>query len=230
MRPEDAPPKVGRVVLLSGGLDSAVTLAAMAACGPVTALFVDYGQAAAMPEREAARRQAVAYKARLEEVSLPFVARWSRNPLFPGGEPPTPASLDGEAARESARAVWVPARNALLLTVGACLAESVGYAAVAMGFNAEEAGTFPDNSIEFAQAGTEFLSLGTLSGVRVEAPLARMRKDEIVLLGLRLGAPIGEVWSCYKGGETMCGCCESCLRLKRALACCPGSPLLRFLR
>ena len=222
----------GCVVLLSGGLDSAVLLGLLASRGErLVALFADYGQAALPRELEAARALAEHYSAPLEVVKLPFLASWSRSALH-AGEPPRPGSLEGEAARRSARSVWVPARNAVLLSVAAALAESGGMKTVAFGANAEEGAAFPDNSAAFAAAAAEFLRLGTMAGVTVEAPLAALDKRGVAELGLRLGVPLRLVWSCYRAGRSMCGACESCLRFERALRAAGAPPqlLARFER
>jgi 7-cyano-7-deazaguanine synthase in queuosine biosynthesis len=64
---------------------------------------------------------------------------------------------------------------------------------------------------------TSALALSTLSGVAVESPTAGLTKPEIVRKGVEVGAPLAHVWSCYEAGPWMCGACESCARLVRAL-------------
>ena len=112
----------------------------------------------------------------------------------------------------SAAAVWVPARNVVLVAVAAALAEALGADAVVPGFNREEAATFADNSAAFATACEAVLRLGTRSGVRVVAPTLAMDKDAIVATARTLGFSAADFWSCYEGGPSPCGRCESCLR------------------
>ena len=99
---------------------------------------------------------------------------------------------------------------------------------VIAGFNAEEAVTFPDNSPAFISAANKALSYSTLSRVQVLSPTSDLNKTEIVRLGMEIDAPLDLVWSCYEGGEVMCGVCESCMRLRRALVS-AGSELSKVL-
>ena len=115
-------------------------------------------------------------------------------------------------AMASARAVWVPARNAVFVSIAAALAETVGAGCVIAGFNREEAATFPDNSRAFLEAATAFLGLGTRDGMRVESPTVDWDKPRIVAEAQRLGFVQDDFWSCYDGGERPCGRCESCVR------------------
>ncbi len=218
------------VALLSGGLDSAVALAAARGQGEgeiVLALTADYGQVAASREIAAARAIASALGVPHRVVALPFLAEAMMggrpHPLVDASvAPPEPSAAEiergGEAARRSAEAVWVPNRNGLLVNVAAAFAEATGASRVVTGFNREEAETFPDNSLAFVEAANRALALSTRTGVRVESPTAALDKKDIVALGRKLGAPIERIWSCYRSGPRMCGRCESCRRLKRALS------------
>lgn len=213
------------VALLSGGLDSVV--ATTAACrggglpGVSLALTFDYGQRSA--ERELAAARAVAGELGLEwkAVGLPWLAELVPPALAREMAPPPEtdeAALDEpEEARRRARTVWVPNRNGVFLNIAASFAEKLGAGSVVVGFNREEAASFPDNSREFMERATAALEISTLSRVRVVSPTAGLSKAEIVKLGIELGAPLAHVWSCYEGGEMMCGRCESCARLLRAL-------------
>ncbi|MDL5502432.1 MAG: 7-cyano-7-deazaguanine synthase, partial [Candidatus Methanoperedens sp.] len=96
------------------------------------------------------------------------------------------------------------------------LAENFKYDTIVTGFDAEEAATFPDNTIEFVKRFNEMLKFGTLTKTSVYAPLISMNKSDIVKRGLKIGAPLEWSWSCYNGSEKPCGTCESCLRRKRA--------------
>lgn len=208
----------GTVVLLSGGLDSLVTLAnSIRNTGRIVGLFFDYGQIALEAEHKAASAQALHYDIELECVKLPFLPAWSNGALFGGAAMPEPDNLDGADAAASAAGVWVPARNAVMLSIAACYAEAKGFGFIAMGFNREEGATFSDNSSEFARTADKFVMLGTNNKVRLLAPLLNLTKTEIVESGISLLAPLHLVWSCYRGDDLMCGVCESCRRLKRAL-------------
>jgi 7-cyano-7-deazaguanine synthase len=210
------------VVLLSGGLDSAVNLKlALEETGVALALTFDYGQKAAAREINAAAAMCRALGASHRVIELPWLAEICSTALVnPELEPPrlTPEQL-GEARvteGETARAVWVPNRNGIFIAIAAAFAESLGAGLVVTGFNAEEAATFPDNSAAFAAAATESLRFSTANGVRVRSYTQDLTKSGIVRLGRKIGAPLELVWSCYYGGDAPCGECESCVRFMRA--------------
>ncbi|MDI6709450.1 MAG: 7-cyano-7-deazaguanine synthase QueC [Thermoanaerobacterales bacterium] len=210
------------VILLSGGLDSAVNLAfGVRNFRFRMAITAHYGQMAAEREISAARALAAHYGVPHQTVDLPFMRGPGGGALLGCGTvpEPDPAALDDPAqAAASARRVWVPNRNGLLVNVAAFFAEAMGCTRIVCGFNREEAATFPDNSEEFVAAVNDALRRSTLCGVQVVSFTQRLSKDEIVSLGDTLGVPWELIWSCYRGGEKPCGSCESCRRLARAVA------------
>lgn len=212
------------IVLLSGGLDSTVALALYLEKDAVDlAITFDYGQRASEQEIFAARRIADHYRIPHKVVPLPFlqeqtfsalVNRSEELPLLELGELD---DLEGQA-QKSARQVWVPNRNGLFLNIAAVYAENMGEQAVLItGFNSEEAATFPDNSLEFMAAINRCFTFSTQNHVTVISETSILTKREIVREGLRLSVPFEIIWSCYESGERVCGQCESCQRLKRAL-------------
>ncbi len=211
-----------QIVLLSGGLDSAVCLAKAVREGEVRlALNFSYGQRAEQRERESARSLAEHYGVPFESLELPFLKELTATALVADGVPlpePTPEELDDpQKGRENALRVWVPNRNGLFVNIAACYAESLGCEAIVAGFNAEEARSYPDNSVGFVEAVNRAFSYSTRTGVRLFSYTQGLTKAEIARLGAELGLPFGLLWSCYRGEERMCGRCESCRRLRRAL-------------
>ena len=87
---------------------------------------------------------------------------------------------------------------------------------IIVGFNKEEAITFPDNSEEFVKSINNTLNLSTFSQVQVKSYTLQMNKKEIVQLGKSIGVNFDMIWSCYEGGKKPCGFCESCLRTQAA--------------
>lgn len=210
------------IVLLSGGLDSTVAAYLLRPeIEPVLALTVDYGQKAARRELGASYAIALRLGIPHRTVFIPFLREAARGALVdPRVAPPEPmaSELDdtqGAAAR-SALAVWVPNRNAVLISMAATWAEVNQVEHVVCGFNREEAETFPDNSRGFLDAMNATLKFSTRNGVTVIAPTIEMDKVEMQKAGLRAGAPLELVWSCYLGGDHPCGRCESCRRFQRA--------------
>ena len=116
----------------------------------------------------------------------------------------------------SAKAVWVPNRNGVMLNIAGSFAESRECDYLIVGFNGEEAGTFPDNSLAYVQAMDRAFSYSTQNGVKIMAPLIELGKTEIVRRALEAKAPLEYSWSCYHGREIPCGECESCVRRARA--------------
>lgn len=204
------------VALLSGGLDSGVAAACIQRAGHSLAacLFFDYGQRAARREQAAAAALARRWQAPFQTIELPWLgvlaARTGSRLVVEAELPHGTIERPGDA--RSAAAVWVPARNAVFVAIGAAHAEALGAAILVAGWNREEAATFPDNSAAFLRAADQFLALGTRSAVAVESPTLLWDKAEIVAEAKRLGFVPSDFWSCYDGGVQPCGRCESCLR------------------
>ncbi|GAV22519.1 7-cyano-7-deazaguanine synthase QueC [Carboxydothermus pertinax] len=207
------------IVLLSAGLDSTVSLAyGVKTFEVILGLTINYGQKAAKKEIEHSQKILNFYGIPQEIIELPFLQKITKTSLVAECEE-IPANVDlesDEATKISMAKVWVPNRNGLFINIAAAYAESLGAKYIITGFNAEEAQTFSDNSREFVEASNLALSYSTLNKVEVVSFTQNLEKAEIYRLGIELKAPLDLVWSCYYGGEEMCGKCESCLRLIRA--------------
>jgi 7-cyano-7-deazaguanine synthase len=211
------------VVLLSGGLDSTVSLAQSLREGMVKlCLTFDYGQRAAAREISAAVRLAGHYGLDHKVLKIDFLGEITGTALVDRKKsipvPKTDELDDLSVTMQSAAAVWVPNRNGVFINIAAAFAEALGCGQVVTGFNREEAATFPDNTLEYVRAASQALSYSTANKVRVVSYTQMLDKVEIVNLGKRLGVPFNLVWSCYLDREVMCGECESCRRFYRAMA------------
>lgn len=208
------------VILLSGGLDSLVSLAAAIDKGVKVclALTFDYGQRAAEDEISAAKEICRIYNIKHKVIKLPFLSEISNSALNNNTD-----NLEFETLNEdSMKAVWVPNRNGLFLNIAAAFCDAAGYNSIIIGANKEEAGTFSDNSKEFCKVAGEFFKYSTLKGVKVFAPLIDMEKYEIINHALELGVNLRLLKSCYNAEDKFsakkhCGVCESCKRLKAAI-------------
>ncbi len=210
------------VVLLSGGMDSATALAVAAASHrSVHCLTVLYGQRHAREVRSARNL------ARFFHVDRHHVVRLPLGPLLRSAltNRSRPLPHAGRAARRGAiPATYVPARNTILLSVALGYAESVGADSVYIGANAIDYSGYPDCRPEYFRAFEHLARLATRAGVeqrwalRVEAPLLRLSKADIVRLGERLGVPWAMTWSCYAGGVRPCGRCDSCVLRAKGFA------------
>lgn len=204
------------ICLLSGGLDSTVTLAYALHQGfEVTALTINYGQ---RHKRELDAARAVAAHYKVPHMIMEFPLTGFRSALTDESIP-VPDRKPEEIGYDIPE-TYVPARNIVFLSLAAGLAESVDASAVFIGANAIDYSGYPDCRPEFFQAFEEMLEVGTKRGVlghpvRIEHPILKKTKAEIVKLGLKLEAPLHLTWSCYRGGEKACSHCDSCvLRLK----------------
>lgn len=208
------------VVLLSGGLDSSVAMMiAKEKYGIECALTMNYGQRAAKREIEAARKLCETIGAEHQVVELPWLGGLTATSLVDeAAELPfvSEESLDGsQQSLSRSLEVWVPNRNGLFANIAASFADARGSAVIVMGLNAEEGDAFPDNTPDFADAATNEFLHSTLAHSKLISPTIHMKKDEIAKHALRLDVA-SVFWSCYHGGERMCGRCESCARTLRA--------------
>jgi len=210
------------ITLFSGGLDSAVaTLLARRRYKIALALTFDYGQRAARQEIEAANAFCKHYKIHHEVIKLPWLHTISHSSLTQSSKslPTFEARELGEKKnkeKKSARAVWVPNRNAVFTNIAAAYAEAKRCDVIVAGFNAEEATTFPDNSMRFIETSNKLFSSSTLSHPKLVSPTQKMKKIEIARNAVKLKLIPDFFWSCYEGGAKMCGQCESCARTIRA--------------
>lgn len=198
------------LVLLSGGLDSTVALClADRLFAEVTGVCFDYGQRSRI-ELERARAIARTVGVELVEVRLDLAA-WGGSRLF-GDEPVG-------VVRNTA---YVPARNLILLSLAAGIAEARDIDAVWIGTNASER-DYPDQSPEFVHRMQRVFDVGLRRSnegrpLRLGTPLAAVEKHAVVRIGMNLGAPIGLSWSCYQDGPDPCGVCGACEQRQEAFA------------
>jgi 7-cyano-7-deazaguanine synthase len=210
------------VILLSGGLDSFVSLAcAKEEYNIELALTFDYGQRASQKEISSSSEIAKYYKIEHKVINLPWLASITTTSLVNTAE--TLPQLDNseldimDVAQISAHKVWVPNRNGLFLNIAASFADTFAFTNIIFGANKEEASTFPDNSAVFIEKINQSLEYSTLAKPKVYSPLINHDKKGIVKLAIEHKIPFNLLRSCYTNEENHCGSCESCLRLKRAL-------------
>lgn len=198
------------IILLSGGLDSLVSLG-LGEYNVSLALTFDYGQKSVKDEIETSKKICEYYSIEHKVIKLEWLKDITRTALVSGDK--LPDKID----ENSAKKVWVPNRNGLFLNIAGSFADADGYDYILIGANREEAQTFPDNTAEFIDRINAEFEYSTQKQPKVVAPLINFDKNEIVKLALEKGIPLNFVKSCYAGGEKHCGKCESCIRLKSAL-------------
>jgi 7-cyano-7-deazaguanine synthase len=202
---------VKALVLLSGGIDSAVCLWwSRRQRWELSALTVDYHERPAAETRAVRDLLAAAGVRELVQVPLPFLKEISdlkkdglRNP-------------DLDAAPDS----YIPARNMVFYSVAGYYAETLGIPLIVGGHNGIDPKTFPDSSPDFFGHVNSLYRLGLWSygraPVAIKLPLAGKPKEEVVGMGRDLGVPFDRTWSCYFDGAKHCGRCPSCLERKAA--------------
>ena len=204
------------IVLLSGGLDSLVSLGAgIEKYGVSLALTFDYGQKSAEYEIDASRSICEYYGIEHKVIKLDWLKSVTHTALVGDKSIPEGAELDN--LEQSAKSVWVPNRNGLFLNIAGSIADGENYDYILIGANKEEGQTFPDNTQEFINRINAEFEYSTQKQPKVIAPLINYDKNAIVKLALEHKIPLEYVRSCYAGGVKHCGKCESCIRLKNAL-------------
>lgn len=198
------------IVLLSGGLDSTVTLSIAKDRGDEVALLhVNYGQRTESKELECFNNIAeyfcVAKKLVVDISHLKTI----------GGSALTDNSIEvptGNIDSSNIPVTYVPFRNAHLLAIAVSWAEIIGAGNIYIGAVEEDSSGYPDCRREFFDSYEKTISLGTKEGgIKITTPLIDMKKSEIVTKGVQLKTPLNLTWSCYKDEVNACGECDSCL-------------------
>lgn len=209
-------PPAPAVVLLSGGLDSATTLAIARAEGfACHALSFRYGQrhAVELVSAAAVAEHLGAVSHRVIEIDLR---------AFGGSaltdDIPVPKDRDDATHAGGIPITYVPARNTIFLSYALGCAEVLGAADIFLGVNAVDYSGYPDCRPEFVTAFERLANLATRAGVEgrrmsIHAPLLAMSKAEIITRGLELGVDFGMTLSCYDPADdgASCGHCDACL-------------------
>jgi 7-cyano-7-deazaguanine synthase len=202
------------VVLLSGGMDSAVCAALAVRDHDAAAVHVSYGQRT--EERE--RQSFLAICQRLKIHDKLMVRNEALRAI--GGSALTDDAIDVPTAEEiglSIPVTYVPFRNAHFLAVAVSWAEVLGAEKVYIGAVEPDSSGYPDCRPAYYKAFNEVVKTGTKEGlIEIVTPLIAMRKTDIVRLGLELGAPFDLTWSCYSREDRACGICDSCVLRLRA--------------
>lgn len=199
------------VVLLSGGLDSATSLALAIEQGyQCHTISFNYGQrhAAELLAAERLSRQLGALTHRVVTIDLAQM----------GGSALTDASIPvPEMESVGIPLTYVPARNTVFLSYSLALAEVLSARHIFIGVNAVDYSGYPDCRPEFIEAFEKMANLATKAGVEgqtvtIHAPLQWLSKAEIIQMGTRLGVDFAQTVSCYQADDegSACGVCDAC--------------------
>lgn len=212
------------IVLVSGGIDSTVALYWAVKQGwEIAPLTIDYH---ARPEAEKNAVSAILKAAGVRApIKIPMDFLKEIEDL--GEEGVLRPALAG------APAAYIPARNMIFYSIAAHYAEVLGAEAIVGGHNSEDPQEFPDSSPRFFEGIDRVITMGLWSGkntpLRIELPLKRKTKAQVIELGMGLGAAIELTWSCHYDLDVPCGACSSCVERAEAFDALgledPGSPV-----
>ena len=221
------------IVLFSGGIDSSACLYwALEQYEKILLLSFKYGSKEDEVIQRLNLKFAEIYNLESKIISLNFLEELSskRGSKLASSEsdPPEFSSFkqldESKLIKETAKQVWVPARNILFISAASAFADSyMEPVHILFGANKEEATTFPDNTPEFVERMNGAISLGCLNKVSVLAPFNTKVKREIITFLVEKEGKFEYMSSCYQvkewtkeGYPIHCGICESCQRKKRA--------------
>ena len=203
------------VVLLSGGMDSAVCAGIAISEGyDIAVLHLNYGQKTQSKELQSFNSLADYFRAKHRLIV--DVSHFSKI----GGSSLTDSSIEVEKAdldREGIPSSYVPFRNGNILAIASSWAEVIGAEAIFIGAMQLDSSGYPDCREEFFTAMETAINLGTKpeTKLKIITPIINYSKKDIVLKGNDLKVPFELTWSCYSEDESACGQCDSCaLRLR----------------
>jgi 7-cyano-7-deazaguanine synthase len=205
------------VVLLSGGLDSATVAALAIKYGyEVLALSFDYGQLH-KKELNSAKQIVKNLGIKTHKIVGVDLSAWGGSALTDKA-----IAVPRNNSSQDIPSTYVPGRNTVFISLALSFAEVMDADSVFLGVNAIDYSGYPDCRPEYIEAIRRVARLSSkkaVEGVPIEiiTPLLHMTKVEIVRLALRLKVFIPDTWSCYQGGDSPCGVCDSCLIRNKAL-------------
>ena len=199
------------ILIYSGGLDSTVLLHQYK---DEIGLAVSYNYGSKHNEIEIRHASKNCQKLGIPHLVIPlsFFGHFKSSLLKSGGEIP-----EGGYAENNMKSTVVPFRNGIMLSIAAGIAESNEMNAVLIANHDGDHSIYPDCRTEFINAIDQAVRLGTYANVRVLSPYSDMTKRDIALIGKELGVDFSDTYSCYKGAETHCGLCGTCIERKDAL-------------
>ncbi len=202
------------IILVSGGMDSLVTVAIASVQYDLAFLHINYGQKTEKREMKAFNDIADYYNVHERlVVNIEYLAQIGGSSLTDSSIEVTTADLNHNGIPTS----YVPFRNANILSIATSWAEVIGASKIFIGAVEEDSSGYPDCREVFYNAFNKVIELGTKpeTNITIETPIIHLKKFEIIKKGAKLNAPFDLSWSCYKNEDKACGECDSCaLRLR----------------
>jgi len=197
------------VVLVSGGMDSALTAAYAIQKFEPAFLHINYGQRTEKRELKAFNDIASYYAVKKRIVAnVSFLKNIGGSSLTDWNIDVSKPDLDSKEIPTS----YVPFRNANILSIAVSWAEVIQAESIFIGAVEEDSSGYPDCRKVFFEAFEKIVSIGTKpeTKIKIETPIINLSKKDIVLQSIKLRSPLHLTWSCYKDDEVACGECDSC--------------------
>ena len=199
------------LIIVSGGMDS-ITLLYDCKDSIALAVSFDYGSNHNAREIPFARLHCRRLGIRHVVIPLEFMHTYFKSSLLEGAD----AIPEGHYADDNMKSTVVPFRNGIMLAIAVGMAESNGLKRVLIANHGGDHAIYPDCRPDFIAAIDSAAKAGTYVNVSVVAPYTNISKTDIAKRGKALGIDYAETWSCYKGGDTHCGKCGTCVERKEA--------------
>ncbi|KKN20116.1 hypothetical protein LCGC14_0938990 [marine sediment metagenome] len=200
------------IVLLSGGMDSCTLLAHAVLRYHVKCVSFVYGSKHERQESQAALEISEYYRLSrggpCDTHQFVHIPQIFKNSGLIDSELPHDRKLE---EMEGIAPSYVPMRNTVLLGIAGSIADAEGTSIVLYGAHVEDHVGYPDCRPEWVAAMSAAMMIGSKNRVYIEAPWIWWHKKDIVKEAARLGAPLHLTYSCYEGGESPCGRCDTCI-------------------
>jgi 7-cyano-7-deazaguanine synthase len=199
-----------KLAIVSGGMDS-VTMLYCWKDGIAMAISFNYGQKHS--------KEIYYAKYHCNQLSIPWKEihldlPMLKSSLMVNSQEQIP---NGHYTDESMKSTVVPFRNGIMLSIAVGIAESNDLSSVMMANHSGDHAIYPDCRPAFTDAFNKAAQAGTYGHVAIFTPFINMTKRGIAVMGKDYNVPFENTWSCYKGGDTHCGKCGTCIERKEAL-------------
>lgn len=207
------------IVICSGGLDSVVTAfyaKKKQNYAKIIILFFDYGQKSIKQEKKYSSLCAKSINAEFVEINLDWLGKISHSLINKPGKIKKLTRKDLKDTQTESNKFYVPGRNTLFISYALALADALWIKKkeeydILLGFKCEGKESYPDTTEEFVEKMNALAKRGYSKKNKVLAPLIKMDKEDIILLGQELGVDFKKTFSCYNPLKSnQCGFCLAC--------------------
>lgn len=212
------------IVLCSGGLDSSVTayyIKNKLGYDKITIMFFNYGQRTINQERKASRDCAKKIGAKFMEIKLDWIKNISNSLITKNNKVRHISKIKLKDTKKESEKFYVPCRNTIFLVYALSFAEAKFISKkhksdIFVGFKCEGKESYPDTTIEFVKQMNKLAKTSCSYSAKIIAPLIKKDKEDIVLLGKKLGVNFKDTFSCYASNDARhCGYCLACMLRKQ---------------